>query len=222
MSAGYLGLLLVVLLLRQIRSLYKLIRSQAPVRASEVLLLVSNFVNVVSCVVKVGFLLFLRVFLTPTLLGIFVLYTYNALAQYSGEEWTEFFCFNFIGGLILTWALGICNMLVVTLSVMQLREVLHPDILAKFIRPQEPQTELLSSLMHESGLMHVRRLFVSLLVYLTFMAVFLYLPALLVAEQVSTIPAHIWRMRTWYVLFCSLLVLPLFLSFVISLFLSVS
>jgi E3 ubiquitin-protein ligase MARCH6 len=53
-------------------------------------------------------------------------------------------------------------MLTVTLSVLQLREVLHPDVLAKSIRPQEPHIDLLSSLMQESGLMHVKRICISL------------------------------------------------------------
>jgi E3 ubiquitin-protein ligase MARCH6 len=43
--------------------------------------------------------------------------------------------------------LGITFMLFVTVSVLQLREVLHPDIFAAVIRPQEPHPDLLGSLL---------------------------------------------------------------------------
>jgi hypothetical protein len=43
--------------------------------------------------------------------------------------------------------------------------VLHPDLLAKVIRPQEPQPDLLGSLLQESGITHARRMAVSLAIY---------------------------------------------------------
>ena len=52
------------------------------------------------------------------------------------SRWVDFIATNIVGSIALTWVLGITYMLTVTLSVLQLREVLHPDILAKSIRPQ--------------------------------------------------------------------------------------
>ena len=43
-------------------------------------------------------------------------------------------------------------MLFVTVSVLQLREVVHPDLLSLVIRPQEPHPDLLGSLLQESGI----------------------------------------------------------------------
>lgn len=197
---GYLATLTTVFVADKARSVNKLVFAHGPgaSRASKTLKVFDNAINIMAGVMKVGFLLFLRVFFTPTLLGTTILLSYNQLARYDQEVWLSFFCRNFIGGMMLTWAAGICNMLMVTLTVLQLREVLHPDILAKIIRPQEPHLDLLSSLMHESGIVHVRRLFISLLVYLSFIVLFLYVPSMLLTEEVSGIPSDVWRVRTWY------------------------
>lgn len=53
-------------------------------------------------------------------------------------------------------------MLFVTVSVLQLREVVHPDLLSLIIRPQEPHPDLLGSLLQESGQTHARRIAMSL------------------------------------------------------------
>lgn len=198
MIVGYFALLVLVFAANKMRTLHKLVSAHGPGRASKTLQMFDNAIGIISGVVKVGFLLFLRVFFTPTLLGTTILASYNLLARYDEEIWIGFFCRNFVGALMLTWALGICNMLLVTLTVLQLREVLHPDILAKIIRPQEPHLDLLSSLTHESGLVHVRRLFISLLVYLSFIVLFLYAPAKLLSEEVSGIPSSVWQVRVWY------------------------
>lgn len=58
--------------------------------------------------------------------------------------------------------LGITFMLFVTVSVLQLREVVHPDLLSLIIRPQEPHPGLLGSLLQESGRTHARRMTMSL------------------------------------------------------------
>lgn len=51
-------------------------------------------------------------------------------------------------------------MLFVTVSVLQLREVVHPELLSLVFRPQE--WDLLGSLLQESGRTHARRMAMSL------------------------------------------------------------
>ena len=68
--------------------------------------------------------------------GACVLSSMNVLLRLPREEWVDFIATKIVGSIALTWVLGITYMLTVTLSVLQLREVLHPDILAKGIRPQ--------------------------------------------------------------------------------------
>jgi len=85
-------------------------------------------------IVKVGILLFLKMFLLPVLLGIWLdgssmeLFGSDAEARilYAGND-----LFSFI---LLHWVCGITFMLLVTVSVLQLREVVHPDLLKNVIR----------------------------------------------------------------------------------------
>lgn len=60
----------------------------------------------------------------------------NSLFHLSASDYGHFMGRNAVGGIALIWVSGISFMLVVTLSMLQLREVLHPDILSPLIRPQ--------------------------------------------------------------------------------------
>lgn len=62
-------------------------------------------------------------------------------------------------------------MLFVTVSVLQLREVVHPDLLSPIIRPQEPHPDLLGSLLQESGRTHAQRMAMSLVSCFAFVGV---------------------------------------------------
>ena len=109
--------------------------------------------------VKVGTLLFLRILVLPLILGSLLITVFNTLMlKHSIAVMAEFFALNTIGCIGLAWVFGITFMLVVTLSILQLREVLHPDILAKTIRPQETQIELMQSLLYDSKLLHAKRM----------------------------------------------------------------
>lgn len=68
-------------------------------------------------------------------------------------------------------------MLLVTVSVLQLREVVHPDLLAKAIRPQEPQPDLLGNLLQESGVTHAKRMLLSLGIYAILLSIHIWLPS---------------------------------------------
>jgi len=77
---------------------------------------------------------------------------------------------------LMHWVAGITFMLLVTVSVLQLREVAHPDLLAQAIRPQEPQPDLLGNLMHESVSTHAKRMALSLIIYVFLLCVLIYFP----------------------------------------------
>ena len=74
----------------------------------------------------------------------------NVLLQLPRDEWVAFIATKIVGSIALTWVLGITYMLTVTLSVLQLREVLHPDILAKGIRPQVPYSAAQYRIQHHT------------------------------------------------------------------------
>lgn len=75
---------------------------------------------------------------------------------------------------------------------------MHPDLFAKVIRPQEEHSELINSLINEAGLLHVKRIFISLLVYLVLMVVLVIVPLILCRYLlhciygVSTVSIKVW------------------------------
>ena len=89
-----------------------------------------------AAVVKVGILLFLKMLLLPLLLGACLDRATLTVFEASSADRIRFTSSNLVGSLLLHWVLGITFMLFVTVSVLQLREVLHPDIFAAVIRPQ--------------------------------------------------------------------------------------
>lgn len=155
--------------------------------------LIRDILETLVSVVKVGVLLFLRIFLLPMILGCLLLRCANEIFELSSHTWANYTASNPVGVLALVWVLGISYMLIVTLSVLQLREVLHPDILAKVIRPQEAHLDLLSSLLHETCLTHLRRIAASMCVYVFLIAVIVWPPTVIVRWLLGA-P---WVFRLW-------------------------
>ena len=130
-----------------------------------------------SAMVKVGLLLFLKMLLLPLLLGVWLdvatLELFDATAQqrivHAGSD--------LFGSVLLHWVAGITFMLLVTVSVLQLREVAHPGLLAGIIRPQEPQPDLLGNLLQEGGAVHAKRMVLSLAIYAALLSVHVWMPA---------------------------------------------
>lgn len=60
----------------------------------------------------------------------------NFVMDYKANHWITFGIRNCVGLYALAWVCGITFMLSMTISVLQLREVLHPSIFAKIIKPQ--------------------------------------------------------------------------------------
>ena len=78
--------------------------------------------------------------------------------------------------LLLHWFVGMAFMLVVTLAVLQLRESLHPDVLAPLIHPPHDDDEMLRLLLLEPNLVHVKRIVVSAAIYLGAVVMFAIAP----------------------------------------------
>ena len=149
-------------------------------------------IRLITSIVKVGYLLFIRIFCLPVVLGSVVLMVMNVRTQYSDEEIINFIANDVVSFLYLSWASGISFMLTVTLTVLQLREVLHPRILAKIIRSQEAHIDLLTSLVFDSAFTHIRRILVSLLVYMTFLLLFVYTPLKFLSSVAGKMEFHVW------------------------------
>lgn len=123
----------------------------------------------------------------------------HVLLPFKWSEWVSFFAQNCVSACSLAWVAGITFMLTMTISVLQLREVLHPDFLAKIIRPQEPHMDLINSLVHEGGLLHIRRIAVSCIVYLMLMLLFLVIPVLILHQLCTLIGIDpTFHLKFWY------------------------
>ncbi|CAM9715587.1 unnamed protein product, partial [Phaeothamnion confervicola] len=137
---------------------------------------VRRAVRVTAAVVKVGVLLSLKMLLLPLLLGVCLDAVTLPLFGATPADRVAFMSHNLVGALLVHWVLGITFMLFVTVSVLQLREVMHPDLLAHVIRPQEPHPDLLGSLLQESGKIHARRMAMSLGIYVVLLLLFVWAP----------------------------------------------
>lgn len=173
-SLGYFSMFLLVSLLGLIFS------SMVPttsVTNHTVFRTVSTNILAVHKTAKVGSLLFLRILVLPLILGITLMgLINNYLLFHSTDVMSSYVAKNILGSGGLAWVIGITFMLVITLSILQLREVLHPDLLGKVIRPQETQVELMQSLIYDNVFVHAKRMISSTLVYLSIACIYVYFP----------------------------------------------
>lgn len=130
-------------------------------------------------IIKIGILMTIRIFWLPCFIGCIIILCFNLLFQIPLEELFSWSGNHIIGAIAMCWGFGIGYMLTTTISILQLREILHPDWLSKFIRPQESQVELLTSLLADPPLIQLRRLFLSFCVYGMLILIFVLLPILI-------------------------------------------
>lgn len=129
-----------------------------------------------TAIVKVSTLLMLKMVVLPIILGLGIDFATLHLFQVSPHARVAFCMQHMIGALMVHWVLGITFMLFVTVAVLQLREVVHPDILAKTIRPQEDHPDLLRTLLSEKCVKHARRMVLSLAIYSALLFVIVHVP----------------------------------------------
>lgn len=173
-ALGYLSLFLFVFLLGQIFS------SMVPTTAITTHTFfrkLSTNILALHKTAKVGSLLFLRILVLPIIMGVTLISLINNYVLfYTSDSFSRFIAIYILGFTGLAWVVGITFMLVITLSILQLREVLHPDLLGKVIRPQETQVELMQSLMYDNCFVHSKRMISSALVYLSIACIYVYVP----------------------------------------------
>jgi E3 ubiquitin-protein ligase MARCH6 len=149
--------------------------------------------------VKVGVLLFLKMILLPLILGVWLdAATLSAFGRTSSDR--IFHVGNdLFSCLMVHWVVGISFMLLVTVSVLQLREVVHPSLLARTIRPQEPQPDLLGNLLNEGLPTHVKRMILSFTVYAILLLVQIWLPSRILKSLGLDVYIPILRPMLWYI-----------------------
>ncbi|KAL7540545.1 hypothetical protein ACHAXR_012580 [Thalassiosira sp. AJA248-18] len=162
-----------------------------------------KFLGVLECagaIAKVVILLFIKMLFLPLMLGIWLDLATLSLFEKTWSDRIEYAGTDLFGSIFLHWVTGITFMLLVTVSVLQLREVAHPDILARVIRPQEPQPDLLGNLLQESGTTHTKRVLLSLGIYAALLAVHIWLPSrlLLMSNMGKYLP--LFQPKFWHIL----------------------
>lgn len=126
---------------------------------------------------KIITLLFLKMAFLPLLLGFILdMTTLPLFTNISLETRLNDLIQNVVFSVVLHWVMGITFMLIITVSVLQLREVMHPMILKDVIRPQEPNVDLLGNLLSEGNVTHAKRIAVSLGIYISLLMVHIYIP----------------------------------------------
>ncbi|RLO09324.1 hypothetical protein DYB28_001659 [Aphanomyces astaci] len=150
------------------------------------------FLSCLNAVIKVGSLLLLKTIVLPVLLGLGMDAATLPLFRASPWDRMSFFLDHMLTSMMVHWVLGISFMLFVTVVVLQMREVMHPDILAATIRPQEPNQDILKSLLAEPSVKHARRMVLSLAIYAMLLATMVYLPVRVAYAVVpSVFPLHL-------------------------------
>ncbi|KAF4325543.1 hypothetical protein BBO99_00000288 [Phytophthora kernoviae] len=129
-----------------------------------------------TAIVKVSTLLLLKMVILPIVLGLCIDFATLHLFMVAAQDRIAFCMQNMICALMVHWVLGITFMLFVTVSVLQMREVAHPDVLAKVIRPQEDHPDLLRTLLSEKCTKHARRMVLSLAIYVALLTVLVHAP----------------------------------------------
>ena len=149
---------------------------------------------------KVGFLLWLKMFLLPLVVGVCLDVSTLTLFDVTLEQRARYAGDDIFSATVLHWAVGITFMLFSTVSILQIREVFHPALLAGMIRPQEPQPDLLMNLLSENGLAHMKRMVFSLGIYIILLSIFVAIPArlFLAAGIADWLP--FLQFQSWYIL----------------------
>ena len=82
-------------------------------------------------------------------------------------------------GVALHWVMGIAFMLFVTVIILELKDVLHPEVLNGVVRIPNPDQNLLETLLEDSWGTHARRSIVSSVIYILLIICYLIVPVTL-------------------------------------------
>eukprot|EP00986_Skeletonema_menzelii_P002841 scaffold833_cov145-Skeletonema_menzelii.AAC.1 len=159
-----------------------------------------GLVESAAAIAKVIILLFLKMLFLPLSLGLCLDIATLDLFQQSWNDRIAYAGKDLFGSVFLHWVVGITFMLLVTVSVLQLREVVHPDILARVIRPQEPQPDLLGNLLQETGSTHSKRILMSLGIYAALLGFYVWIPSRLLVFYNINQYLPIFQPKFWHIL----------------------
>ena len=96
---------------------------------------------------------------------------------------------------LLHWFIGLTFMLIMTVLILQLREVFHPEIMAPYLRPHEMNPDVFSQLLKGSYGSQLSRVLIAQGVYMLLVLLLVYVPLSFLGPPSSF---H-WHSSTYYV-----------------------
>lgn len=132
--------------------------------------------------IKVAVLVVLKMGVFPVGLGMFLELCCRPMFAFTLAQRLSFVLERPLYSLIIFWVAGITHMLVITVLVVQLREILHKDVLKGIIRAHDPNVNLFRILLVEPFSHHLRRMVISCTIYTVLIVLFVRLPLTVVTE----------------------------------------
>ena len=161
----------------------KLISTYAGTRGAKTLWRnVSTVLQTAISTIKVAVLVVLKMGVFPVGLGMFLELCCRPMFAFTLTQRLSFVLDRPLYSLVIFWVAGITHMLVITVLVVQLREILHKDVLKGIIRAHDPNVNLFRILLVEPFSHHLRRMVISCTIYTVLIVLFIRLPLTLVGE----------------------------------------
>uniref|UniRef100_A0A7S2W4V5 RING-type E3 ubiquitin transferase n=1 Tax=Mucochytrium quahogii TaxID=96639 RepID=A0A7S2W4V5_9STRA len=140
---------------------------------------ITRVLKLMSRTFKVVIIVFIKMGVFPILLGALLELTGRSLVDLGPVNRYTFAAEHPVYAIMILWVAGITHMLVITVIVLELRDVLHPKILHGVIRPKDAEESLLRNVLEEPILKHVRRMVLSCAIYTFLVFAFIYLPTVI-------------------------------------------
>ena len=125
-------------------------------------------------VIKVAWLLAMKILILPLLVGFTIDHAMLPIFGRGFKDMSQFFYSYPTCSLLLHWVGGVSFMLLITVLMLELNDMLHPDVLSHLIRLPDPNRHMLSILLNEKTAKHLKRMLVSGFVYFSCICLFLY------------------------------------------------
>lgn len=137
-------------------------------------------------VFKLGTILVLKMIIFPLIFGLCLSACTAPLFTFTADDLHALFMESPLNFALLQWVVGVSYMLLVTFCLLELRSVLHPEVLADIIRLPDPEQQMMKNLLLERVDKIAQRMCISTVVYMIPLVFFIHAP----------IQATIWLKKT--------------------------
>ncbi|KAF0695314.1 Aste57867_13873 [Aphanomyces stellatus] len=137
---------------------------------------------------KLSTLLFLKVFVLPFVVGVAIDGATLPLFQRDVAARVVDVASHMLLSSVVHWVVGMGFIHLISVTTLQMREVLHPDILTNVLPPHDPHQYKFRVILAQHSVEHVAALATTTLKYLVFVPVLVYAPLALASSSSSLFP----------------------------------